>query len=134
MSVKRETVFIYLFCLLIKTGDKNDSKLNEKLPNISSAPEESKSPEAPTLSPKPAPAPSEPVVVEAADEEAAPAPAPKPEATKRAMIPKAGMPMMGGSALLAEMKKRQNKDKVQAYFSLCRVGCLMSRVLTTRES
>ncbi|XP_057291288.1 F-actin-uncapping protein LRRC16A-like isoform X2 [Hydractinia symbiolongicarpus] len=35
---------------------------------------------------------------------------PKPEPVKRpAMIPKIGIPMAGGSALLAEMKKRQNK-------------------------
>lgn len=34
----------------------------------------------------------------------------RPEPVKRpAMIPKIGIPMAGGSALLAEMKKRQNK-------------------------
>lgn len=36
----------------------------------------------------------------------------KPEPAKRPIIPKAGLPMMGGAALMAEMKLRNNKDKV----------------------
>ena len=57
-----------------------------------------------------------------------PAPAPKPEASKRPMVPKAGLPMMGGAALMAEMKKRQNKDKVVWSFdqiSLLRVEIML---------
>lgn len=47
--------------------------------------------------------------------EVAPPPA-RPEPAKRPMIPKAGLPMMGGAALMAEMKLRNTKDKVGSDF------------------
>ena len=43
----------------------------------------------------------------------------KPAPRKFANIPKIGIPMAGGAALLAEMKLRQNKDKVGSSHIYC---------------
>ena len=107
---------LFFFNIVEKPGSKSAN------PDIPSTPEETtpKSTEPPLPSPKPAPAVADSSTAKTDDEEApapVPAPAPKPEAPKRPMIPKVGMPMMGGPALLAEMKKRQNKDKVWSYLS-----------------
>ncbi|XP_066913614.1 F-actin-uncapping protein LRRC16A-like isoform X2 [Clytia hemisphaerica] len=103
---------------------KAEEKVNSKpssAPEVAAPVEELKAPEPAQKPPSPAPKPSEetpsdaplspPAKEEEPEAKPTPAPSPKPEATKRPMVPKAGLPMMGGAALMAEMKKRQNKDK-----------------------
>ena len=111
-------VFLYICVTFSYIADNTESPMIPEVKEPTSATnEEPKSPE-PKSPPESAAVaePAEPEKQKPSEEAepeppAEPTPAPKPEATKRPLIPKAGLPMMGGAALMAEMKKRQNKDK-----------------------